>query len=117
MKYDVDVSDKGILELLDVLYDIDLFIGIGSCFGQLCSLIGIPSVSIFINHDIYQQYFYYKHMPMSRNYSLFAIDNYIPAELVYEKMQNILQKRILLSSVYIPLEQRREYQQYEFYKP
>lgn len=112
-EYPENIGHQTFEEVLEKLKDVDAFIGIDSSFGHACALLGTPNITLFVSDDIKYQYYSFRFMPISMNYSVFTENGYITAEKAFDVLWRVLHFKINLKEHYISLDQKVEKRHYE----
>ncbi len=114
-QYDLDVSAMEVPQILPLMTELDLFVGIDSCFGHAAALLDVPSVTAFVTTHALYQYAEKYFMPISRNYSLFPVDYItIKGKKLFQVVWDILTGRRQLCRDFTPQDERQEFLHYEF---
>lgn len=114
-QYDLDVSAMELPQIFPLMTELDLLVGIDSCFGHAAALLDVPSVTAFVTTDELYQYMEKYFMPISRNYSLFPVDYItIKGEKLFQVVWDILTGRRQLCRDFTPQDERQEFVHYEF---
>ncbi len=114
-EYALDYSAGGIWWITQFLSNVDMFIGIDSCMGHICSAVRIPSITLFTGNGTNHLYNNSNYMPLSHNISVFRKGNnsVIKGEYVFHLMMDILNGKRPLSKTFIHKVNRRENQEYQ----
>ena len=111
INYDIDLSDHSITDIIKLMKNVDIHVGIDSCFGHTSALLGIPSLTIWSGGEnplSSDNGLLCSYRPLRRNYSIFTEKDSdvvkISPQVVFNKLLDILYGKITLQNRFLNYE-------------
>lgn len=98
--YTADYSSWGFQKIFNLLQNVDLFIGVDSCFGHACALLNVPSITCLVTNASWYKMTCRWYIPITSNLTLIPKNfekERITSDVLFNMAQKILSGEITLS--------------------